>query len=500
MFCPYCGKEIPDESVFCPECGAHVAEEEQAQEQQNQEQQYQEMEYRNQTDQERDADRNSGRNSSPKHKSPLPWILIGVGAVCCAALVFFLIQSKGNSGGKQTAAVNETNTQAAADTANTENQVTAQTENTQTANTAAQTTNTQNEIANTETTENQTTTETAAAAPESPVSQKTLDEITSAFAWLPVDSYQDGQILSEKDMLRFTGDFLYSGQSQDDFPDCQADSSNTQMTEEQINRLVKGFFGYDLDTSGWTTMTQDSLMDWQNGTFTLNPADGDTNVPSASLMTYEETADTLTLYIVRGPLLLPDFATQKPQYMKVVMKPSGETVFGGWRLYSMEEETAEGSVASVKASSTLGSQQGNSYKASHLIDGDRATAWVEGKSGVGIGVTLTFKLDGTEELHGICIANGYQKNERSFTRNGKVTEITLTFSDGSTEDISLTKDEDNATDGFYGAYAFPSSDSFLEEMFIFKKPVNTDTVKITIRDAAAGTKYDDIGISEVSFY
>ena len=24
MFCPECGKEIPDDSVFCPECGARI--------------------------------------------------------------------------------------------------------------------------------------------------------------------------------------------------------------------------------------------------------------------------------------------------------------------------------------------------------------------------------------------------------------------------------------------------------------------------------------------
>ena len=26
MFCPECGKEIPDDSVFCPECGARIDE------------------------------------------------------------------------------------------------------------------------------------------------------------------------------------------------------------------------------------------------------------------------------------------------------------------------------------------------------------------------------------------------------------------------------------------------------------------------------------------
>lgn len=83
-----------------------------------------------------------------------------------------------------------------------------------------------------------------------------------------------------------------------------------------------------------------------------------------------------------------------------------------------------------EASSTLPAGKNNSYGVENLVDGNPATAWVEGVDGYGEGVTLDFCMAcnydydcGSENIYKINIVNGYAKNETTYKNNSRVKEL-----------------------------------------------------------------------------
>lgn len=83
-----------------------------------------------------------------------------------------------------------------------------------------------------------------------------------------------------------------------------------------------------------------------------------------------------------------------------------------------------------EASSTLKAGKNNSYGVENLVDGNPATAWVEGVDGYGEGETLEFCMAcnfeydcGKETISKIHIVNGYAKNETTFKNNSRVKEL-----------------------------------------------------------------------------
>ncbi|MEQ8812442.1 MAG: discoidin domain-containing protein [Imperialibacter sp.] len=77
---------------------------------------------------------------------------------------------------------------------------------------------------------------------------------------------------------------------------------------------------------------------------------------------------------------------------------------------------AQEAVKAIRASSTLGA----TYVVGNLIDGNLATAWVEGHSGNGIGEWIELELNPSFTLTGIALVNGYIKNSKAYAENGKM--------------------------------------------------------------------------------
>ena len=144
--------------------------------------------------------------------------------------------------------------------------------------------------------------------------------------------------------------------------------------------------------------------------------------------------------------------------------------------------TAGPEFSDVYASSVRESQYGNDYGALNVIDGDIATAWVEGISGYGEGELLEFVSGEMQHVSGVMIVNGYDKDEDLYVKNSRVKEIEAIFDDGSSERLIL-EDE-------YGIY----------QDLEFEHPVDTTSVKLKILSVYSGTEYDDTCISEVEFY
>ncbi len=82
---------------------------------------------------------------------------------------------------------------------------------------------------------------------------------------------------------------------------------------------------------------------------------------------------------------------------------------------------------SICVSSALAPQSGNRYDIRSLRDSDSRTAWCEGRSGHGIGETISFDYRYAGPLNTIWISNGYAKSSKSFTSNSRVKDITVHF-------------------------------------------------------------------------
>jgi hypothetical protein len=131
------------------------------------------------------------------------------------------------------------------------------------------------------------------------------------------------------------------------------------------------------------------------------------------------------------------------------------------------------------ASSTLDSQQGNTYGVGHLFDGNPSTAWVEGAAGQGIGEWITVEFDFVRLVRSVTIDNGYQKNNDIFYKNSRVRRMTLVFSTGERQSLSL-------------------QDQFGEQTFPLARPIRALWMQFIIEDVYPGNKYQDTAISKLS--
>lgn len=159
---------------------------------------------------------------------------------------------------------------------------------------------------------------------------------------------------------------------------------------------------------------------------------------------------------------------------------------------SMESETAQNEtkepapvinmlyVSDVYASSLL-EEVDVVHSPERIMDGNISTAWVEGAGGQGIGESVVFMLDNVYTVEGMWVAAGYQKNDKVYTINSRPEKITVSFSDGTSEEFVLEDIHDF-------------------QDIRFSKPIETSSIKITIDAVYKGSQCEDTVFSEVEFY
>src|SRR5262245_35479121 len=122
--------------------------------------------------------------------------------------------------------------------------------------------------------------------------------------------------------------------------------------------------------------------------------------------------------------------------------------------------------------------QANTYYPSNAIDGKKATAWIEGVDGAGIGEWIRFDFDREITLHRILWQPGYFKSPMIWSQNNRLASVTAQFSDGSSREINFSDQmESQKTD--IGA-------------------VRTKWVRFIIKSVYYGTD-PDTALSEVAF-
>lgn len=171
-------------------------------------------------------------------------------------------------------------------------------------------------------------------------------------------------------------------------------------------------------------------------------------------------------------------------------EPGGNkpTIAVGTTEESLEVETvpkkiiplSEDAYSIVEASSTY-----NGDRATHipynLLDGNPKTNWTEGASGYGEGEWVDFHFQEKQSVAGFTIWAGNHYDDSYYVKNARPKTITLTFSDGSTQEYALR-------------------DKREEQTFYFDQAAETESVCLTITSVYTdGAIWQDTVISEISF-
>ena len=163
-----------------------------------------------------------------------------------------------------------------------------------------------------------------------------------------------------------------------------------------------------------------------------------------------------------------------------------EMVDDTWMEYVEEDNMIEilpvdmDCITEVYATSSL-SEYDMTHSPNRVIDGNTSTAWVEGVKGNGLGESVAFLLDDTYMMSGFEIYTGYQKDSDRYYKNARPKEISVSFSDGTSQIFEL-------------------KDMMGVQKIQLVAPVETNSIKITIRSVYSGNKYEDTVISEIEFY
>ncbi len=129
------------------------------------------------------------------------------------------------------------------------------------------------------------------------------------------------------------------------------------------------------------------------------------------------------------------------------------------------------------------------YWGRNLVDGKMNTTWVPGGSNGGLNESIIIQTSEESPIYGVSIANGYYKSEKAYYNNAIATKISISYN-GKTDEYTLEKRV-----GYYAPLM--DGDIAFSDMITFSEPVYTKEIVITILDAEAGDKYNDICISEL---
>lgn len=133
----------------------------------------------------------------------------------------------------------------------------------------------------------------------------------------------------------------------------------------------------------------------------------------------------------------------------------------------------------VAASHTLENQKSNTYHASNMLDNDENTTWATHFTGED--EILTFVMN-ANNLYQICINNGYKKTSELFIKNSRARDIKI-FING----MFICEEE--------------LPDLLIPYCINLDKEYNNVTeVEIVISSIYKGDEYNDLCISDISFY
>ncbi|GGX26184.1 NADase-type glycan-binding domain-containing protein [Aquimarina muelleri] len=149
----------------------------------------------------------------------------------------------------------------------------------------------------------------------------------------------------------------------------------------------------------------------------------------------------------------------------------------------------------VKTSSQLSPNGVLNYKSENLTDFSYQTAWVEGKSGDGIGESIEFSFPPVHpRVSTIIIANGYIKSKKHWKDNSRVHKLKMYINNKPYAIIELKDVYAKQLITLKKNLGYSERD----DLDILKEKENWN-VKLEIISVYKGNKYDDTAITEIYF-
>ena len=159
--------------------------------------------------------------------------------------------------------------------------------------------------------------------------------------------------------------------------------------------------------------------------------------------------------------------------------PTEAPVWVGYKDYD-----AKNRIKSLVASSTL-VEENFDHKVLNVFSDNREYCWCEGVKGTGVGEYIEIMFDDDIYISRLNIFNGYSKSEKSYNNNGKAEIIRISYNGGYI-DVQLN----NLT------WKDVKNNEFTDSVY-FEEPIYTDFVRIEIRSATKGAKFEDTCISKI---
>ncbi|MDP2310145.1 MAG: discoidin domain-containing protein [Pseudomonadota bacterium] len=134
-------------------------------------------------------------------------------------------------------------------------------------------------------------------------------------------------------------------------------------------------------------------------------------------------------------------------------------------------------VKAYKTSSTFPADGDGNYEPVNTADGILDSMWCEGnKTGDGLSEWFELDLGGSQSVSKLVLRNGNAYSFGYFMKSNRATSASLTFSDGSSEAVTL-------------------KDSISEQTITFA-PHTTSKVRVTFTGVKKGSEFNDLCISE----
>lgn len=170
---------------------------------------------------------------------------------------------------------------------------------------------------------------------------------------------------------------------------------------------------------------------------------------------------------------------EPPRQQQAAISPPPASITRSARPSAPGERCARNGLDLYCVSSVLSSQFGNTYGPANLFSGGQSVAWVEGRSGQGIGEWIVVEFDSLRTVDFIQVRTGYQKNADIFYKNSRVRQLRAEFSNGHTMTLR-------------------PQDDITVESFRVDPGVKAYWVKFMIEAVYPGNKYTDTAIGKLN--
>lgn len=120
-----------------------------------------------------------------------------------------------------------------------------------------------------------------------------------------------------------------------------------------------------------------------------------------------------------------------------------------------------------------------SYPPENVIDGDLATAWVEGADGEGRDEWIYVAFDNDDPIEALVIRNGYQKSDEAYRDNNRVRDALVEFDDGSVESFTLM------------------DENYTEQVVVLSEEKRSSSIRLYIQSAYLSEDGIDTCITEI---